>query len=326
LCVTVLHVANLWPDEERPWYGTFVKSQVDSLSAIGVDVDVLRIRGYARRSAYVRAAARVVALNRRADVDVVHAHYGHSGVVARLELRAPLVITFYGSDLLGRRSDSGVVTPRGHIEAAVFRQLARAAAATITNSEAMERVLPPSRRRRNHVIPTGVDLARFQPVDRLSARRRLGWPPDEQCVLFAANPRLGVKNYALAESVCRRAAEVVPRLRLRVASGLAPSEMPLWMSAADVLLLTSRSEGSPNVVKEAMASELPIVSTPVGDVPERLRGLPGCFVRPAEEQPLADAVVEAMRHGRVPEARVAVASLSLERVARRIAKVYEAVA
>jgi teichuronic acid biosynthesis glycosyltransferase TuaC len=324
--VTVLHVANLWPDDERPWFGTFVKSQVDSLRDLGIDIDVLRIRGYAGRCAYLTAAARVAALNRRGDVDVTHAHYGYSGVVARLQLRAPLVITYYGSDLLGRRSASGGLTRRGRAEVAMFRQLARTAAATITNSEPMERVLPRTCRRRNHIIPNGVDLARFRPIDRLDARRRLGWPAEETSVLFAGNPCLPVKNHRLAEAVCRRASGAIPQIRLRVATGLPPGAMPLWMSAADALLLTSRSEGSPNVVKEAMAAELPIVSTPVGDVPERLRGVPGCYVSPPGEGPLADALVSAVGHGRVPEARAAVASLSLERVARRIAEVYEAVA
>jgi teichuronic acid biosynthesis glycosyltransferase TuaC len=323
--VSVLHVANLWPDEERPWFGSFVKSQVDSLSALGLEVDVLRIRGYAGRSAYLTAATRVAALNRRHDVDVVHAHYGHSGVVARLQLRSPLVVTFYGSDLLGSPGASGAPTRRSRIEAAIFRQLARTAAATITNSREMEDALPPACRRRNHVIPNGVDLERFSREDRLTARQRLGWPPDETSVLFVGDPSLHVKNHGLAQAVCRRAAGVLPELTLHVAADVPPAQIPVWMSAADALLLTSRSEGSPNVVKEAMAAELPIVSTPVGDVPERLSGLPGCFVRAPEERPLADALLRAVRHRRVPEARAAVAPLSLERVAQRIAEVYEAV-
>ena len=97
------------------------------------------------------------------------------------------------------------------------------------------------------------------------------------------------------------------------------------MSAADALLVTSRAEGSPNVVKEAMASELPVVSTPVGDVAERLGGVAGCHVRPAEPDLLAEAVVAALRNGRSPQARRAVASLSTEAVARRVLAVYERV-
>jgi teichuronic acid biosynthesis glycosyltransferase TuaC len=321
----VLFVTNMWPDDVRPWYGTFVKVQAEGLRRLGLQIDVLTIPGYRSRGAYLAAAAQVAALNRRPRFDVVHAHYGHAGVVARLQIRAPLVVTFYGSDLLGVPRESGGLTRRSRVEAHVFAQLARAVAATITNSEQMERALPEACRRRNHVIPNGVDVDRFRPRDRADARRRLGWPQDERTVLFVGDPRLVVKNHRLAEAVWRRAAGVLPDLALRVATGLPPTEIPLWMSAADALLVTSRSEGSPNVVKEAMAAELPIVSTPVGDVPERLRGLPGCFVREPDAGALADALLGALRHGRVPEAREAITALSAERVAGRVAQVYERV-
>jgi teichuronic acid biosynthesis glycosyltransferase TuaC len=321
----VLFVTNMWPDEVRPWYGTFVKVQAEGLRRLGLEVEVMTIRGYTRRSTYLTAVARAAALIRSRAFDVVHAHYGHSGVVARLQLRAPVVVTFYGSDLLGVPTDSGGRTARSRVEARVFAQLARTVAATITNSEQMARVLPAACRRRNHVIPNGVDVERFRPRDRLEARRQLGWPEDEPVALFAADPRLVVKNHPLAEASCRRAAASLPGLRLRVASGRPPGEIPLWMSAADALLLTSRSEGSPNVVKEAMAAELPVVATPVGDVPERLRGLPGCYVCEPDAGALADGLICAVRHGRVPEARRAAVALSTERVAERVAQVYETV-
>jgi glycosyltransferase involved in cell wall biosynthesis len=322
----VLFVTNMWPDDVRPWYGTFVKVQAQGLRRLGLQIDVLTIAGYRRRAAYLTSAARTAALNGCRAFDVVHAHYGHSGVVARLQIRAPLVVTFYGSDLLGVPTQSGGLTRRSRLEARVFAHLARAVAATITNSEQMERALPEACRSRNHVIPNGVDVDRFRPRDRAEVRRRLGWPRHELTVLFVGDPRLVVKNHPLADAVCRRAAGVLPDLALRVASGLAPAEIPSWMSAADALLVTSRSEGSPNVVKEAMAAELPIVSTPVGDVPERLRGLPGCFVREPDTDALADALIRALHHGRVPEARAAITALSSERVARRVARVYESVA
>jgi glycosyltransferase involved in cell wall biosynthesis len=322
----VLFVTNMWPDDQRPWRGAFVRTQAESLREIGIDVDVFTVRGDGRRAAYLAAAGRIASLNRDGGIDVVHAHYGHSGVVARLQLRAPLVVSYCGSDLLGARGPSGSITTRGRLEVAVFRHLARVAASTITKSQEMADVLPRGCRGRNHVIPNGVDLDRFRPIDRADARRRLGWNPDETAVLFVGNPRLAVKNFALAEAVCRRMADILPQTRLRVASELAPSQIPLCMSAANALLVTSRSEGSPNMVKEAMAAELPVVATPVGDVPERLRGLPGCHVRAAEPAALAEALSDAVRHGRVPEARRAVRALSLPRVAERIAAVYAAVA
>jgi glycosyltransferase involved in cell wall biosynthesis len=101
--------------------------------------------------------------------------------------------------------------------------------------------------------------------------------------------------------------------------------MPIWMSASDVLVHPSWSEGSPNVVKEAMACELPIVATPAGDVPERLRGVPGCHVLPADDQAFAEALLDAVGNQPCRAARVAVSELSLERVATRVLSVYESV-
>lgn len=321
--IKVLFVTGLWPDEQRPWHGTFVKSQAESLERAGVDLDVLPIRGYASRNAYLEAAADTIRLNRDCPYDVIHAHYGHAAVVARLSLRAPLVISYCGDDLLGTRTETGSLTPRSRVEAAVFRELARFAAATITKSEEMERALPASVRAANHVIPNGVDLDRFRPLPKTEARARLGWAPDEPCVLFVGNPEIAVKNFPLAEEVHRRLLRIRPEVRLRVAAQVHRDEVPVWMSAADALVFTSRSEGSPNVIKEAMAAELPIVSTPVGDVPERLAGVDGCGVCPPDPDLMASALAGALDHGRAPAARAAVEPISLAAVAERLIAVYE---
>ena len=133
----VLFVTNLWPDEVRPWHGIFVKTQADSLRELGVDVDVLPIRGYASRSAYGRAALRCLRLKPRSGYDVVHAHYGHSAMAARMQVRSPLLISYCGDDLLSTPDGQGGSTARSRVEAALFAQLSRVAAATITKSEEM---------------------------------------------------------------------------------------------------------------------------------------------------------------------------------------------
>lgn len=321
-----LFVTNMWPDHDRPWYGTFIQTQAKSLEALGVEVDVLPIRGYASRSEYARAIGELRRRVRSQQYDVVHAHYGHAGVVARFQRRAPLVVSYCGDDLLGTPREDGSTTVRSRMEATVFRRLAHVAAATITKSLEMERALPPACRQRNHVIPNGVDLTRFEPIPQDEARRELQWDPDERAVLFVGDPAVARKNYALAEEVCRRARERAPHVRIRVANGVPPSQIPQMMSAADALLLTSRWEGSPNVVKEAMAAALPVVATPVGDVKERLDGVDGCFAVPADPDALSSALIEAVQRDRAPAAREAVSALSLEAVARRVLSVYEAVA
>jgi teichuronic acid biosynthesis glycosyltransferase TuaC len=319
----VLFVVNAWPAADRPWYGSFIKRQADSLRALGIDIEVLAINGYVGRSAYLRAARQAVSLNRTRRFDIVHAQYGHAGLVARMQVRAPLVLSYLGSDLLGARTWSNGLTARSRVEVAVFRQLARCTAATITMSREMERVLPPACRRRNHVIPHGVDLKRFEPIDRLTARRILGWPADEVSVLFVGHPGRADKNYPLAKAVCDRLRGEIGQLHLRVAADVAPDMMPVWMSAADALVHPSRSEGSPNAVKEAMASMLPIVATPVGDVPELLAGLSGCFVVAADCEAMVCALARSVRHGPVPEARVAATRVATNAMAKRVVEVYE---
>jgi teichuronic acid biosynthesis glycosyltransferase TuaC len=321
----VLFVTNMWPDAERPWYGTFIRTQAESLAQLGVDLHVLPIRGYAGRGEYIPAARRLARPGATAAFDVVHAHYGHSAAVARLQLGRPLVISYCGDDLLGTPTEDGSMTPRSRLERAVFRQLARAADATITKSAEMATHLPTACRDRNHVIPNGVDMDRFEPLPRSEARRRLGWKGDERVALFVGDPALPRKNYQLAEAACARVAEHHPDLRLQVAQGFAPSDVPVVMSAADVLLMTSLWEGSPNVVKEAMAAELPVVATPVGDVRERLEGVSGTFVADPDPEPMARALLAALDHGRAPAAREAVSALSLENVGRRVLAVYEQV-
>lgn len=322
----VLFVTNMWPDEQRPWYGSFVSSQARSLQEAGIAVDTLAIRGYAGRRHYLDAMGRMLTASVRPDgPDLVHAHYGHSAAVARLDLRRPLVISYCGDDLLGTPDDEAPqrMTPASLRLARSFAGLAHLAAATITKSEEMERRLPARCRARNHVIPNGVDLGMFRPIEQSQARRQLGWPAEERVALFAGDPAVGRKNYALAERACALAAERDPRFRLRVARGLGPGEVPLWMSAADVLVHPSWSEGSPNVVKEAMACALPVVAAPVGDVPERLAGIPGCHVVARDPGLFADALLDAVEHHPSHAAREAVSELSVERVARQVIDVYE---
>lgn len=323
----VLFVTNMWPDDARPWYGSFVYSQARSLRSIGVEVDALAIRGYSSNWEYLRAAREMLRRNLTDTYDVVHAHYGHSAVVARLDIRRPLVISYCGDDLLGtpRAGQPSRMTRQSRILAVAFAQLGSVASATITKSAQMALELPESVRAHNHVIPNGVDLEMFKRIDQAAARQQLGWDPGEKAALFVGNPSIERKNYVLAQRAVELAGQRDPSIRLRSATGISPELVPIWMSAANALIHPSWSEGSPNVIKEAMACELPIVATPVGDVPERLDGVAGCHVLPPDEDAFARGLLDAVTHHPCVAARAAVADLSLERVARRVVGVYESV-
>jgi glycosyltransferase involved in cell wall biosynthesis len=300
-----------------------------SVADAGVGVDVMFVDGRTSRMAYLRAATKAMALNfRRRRYDLIHAHTGHCGAVARLQWRYPVLVSYVGYDLYGKPRACGGITIKSRIEAALFRQLSRFVRSTITKSSQMESLLPAASRPRNTVLPNGVDRRMFRPIQRLAARRRLGWPDDELVVLFAADPAVSRKRYDLARAGCEAAATDVSALRLRICSGRRQEELALAMNAADVLLVTSIAEGSPNVVKEALACDLPIVTSDVGDVRTVLDGVSRCRVIPAD--PDAVTVAAALREllAEAParsDGRASSTNLAVDVVAAQLVAVYERV-
>ena len=180
-----------------------------------------------------------------------------------------------------------------------------------------------------HVIPNGVDTERFRPLDGGEARKRLGWSFEDRYVLFAGSPENPRKAYPVARAAVDRAAALVGSRRTRMVplSGIAPDLMPAHMSAADALLMTSYWEGSPNVVKEALACNLPVVSVPVGDVPDLLEGVEASTICPREPTALGDALAGVLQQPRRSDGRWAVQrkGLDVEQIGAAVASVYRQV-
>jgi len=278
-----------------------------------------------RRMAYPRSALRMLTLNcgpRR--FDLIHAHTGHCGALARLQFRYPVLTSYVGYDVYGNHRADGSITIKSRVEAWLFRVLAHTFAATITKSRGLADALPDSARERDTVLPNGVDRQRFRPISRQHAREELGWPRDGLVVLFVGNPEVARKRFRLAEEVCAHARESFPDLSLRFCSGVPVDGVPLWMNAADVLLLTSLAEGSPNAVKEAMACSLPIVAVDVGDVAEVISGTERCRVIDDSSEHLGDALVEVLAGAPArSDGRERTTYLSLEAIAARLLRIYE---
>jgi glycosyltransferase involved in cell wall biosynthesis len=258
--------------------------------------------------------------------DIVHAHTGHCGVLARLQRRVPIVLSYVGYDVYGKVLGDGSVTLKSRVEAAFFRRLAPHVDATVTKSAAMEQLLPGRARPRNTVLPNGVDRELFREVPRNEARAALAIDDRELTVLFAGRTDTARKRFALAEAACRLAAERLPLIRLRACEQLAHDHVPLWMSAADALVLPSLAEGSPNVVKEAHACNLPVVATDVGDVREVTEGVTRCRVLPRDVTvaELAGALVDVLRDAPArTDGRGKTIHLAAETIAERLIAVYE---
>ncbi len=322
----VLVVTNMWPDEERPVYGIFVKRQVESLRELGVRCDVAYLRGYVSPTAYPRAALAFLAgtLRWRGKYRLVHVHAGETALAARCFLGPPMLVSYCGDDLLGDPQDDGTIPARSRIRAGVLRAHARLFPATITKSREMHDRLSPAAQRRNTVLPNGVDPDLFAPLDHAEARQRLGWDLDERVALFAATkPDIPRKRRVLAEAACARASDALGPIRLHVSGLTPPDDMPVLMSAADCLLHTSSLEGSPNVVKEALMCNLPVVATASGDIPELLDGVDPSFVCAPDADSLAEGLVRCLEEPRRSNGRGQLeGTLGSSAIARRLLEIY----
>jgi teichuronic acid biosynthesis glycosyltransferase TuaC len=319
----LLTITNMWPNDEDPTYGPFIKRSVDGLGALGIDGDVLFIRGNQGFAAYVGAAVFVGMLRVAKNYALVHAHGGETGLVARLYSGAPVVTSYLGSDLLAPQEGGSLLKLSRRVRSVMLRQHARLMTATTTKTQEMEAVLPARARRRNWVIPDGIDLERFKPIDRGIARAHLGWSPDSRIVLFAGRPNCAIKRPWLAEQAAGLARADLPDLELVIASGVDPDEMPYHYCAADCLLHTSASEGSPNVIKEALACNLPIVATPAGDIERLVAGARPGGVLEADAGALAREVIACCRTPIRSNGRSLTRDMSLETAAAATLNLYQ---
>ena len=319
----VLTVTNMWPRPDRPSYGAFVRSQVESLRALGLELDVHIIEGDRQRLAYLTAVQAVRQKVAALRPDVVHAHYGLSGWAASWQ-PAPLVVSFCGDDLLGTPDGRGGRTWKGRMSVALSRWAARRADAIVCKSPNLIASLDRDvDRRRAVLLPNGVDLGQFTPGDRMASRRRLGLTEGRRLVFFPHDRgQAARKRFDLAEAAVSLLRREVPEAELWHVHDVQHSEMVQYYRAADCLLLTSEFEGSPNVVKEALATQLPVISVDVGDVRHWLDRVNGCAVVERDPGAMARALAHVLR--RVPHVDPSPILQELDgtTIARRLLDVY----
>jgi glycosyltransferase involved in cell wall biosynthesis len=316
----VLTITPLYPSEARPVRGTFVRTRVEALRKEGIDVEVILIQGPNQKLAYLAAARELRRRMNAGGIDLINAVYGLAGIVARTEWRAPLVVTFVGSDGLGDVGASGRTTALGRLERASSRLLSRVVDEVIVESEVMARALP---RRDVHVIPHGVDFELFTPTDRAHARELLGLDPDRCYLLFPADPSWPRKNFPLAEAASERLRADGVEHELLAVFKETQARLALYMSACDVLVFPTHLEGSPNVIKQAMVCNLPIVATDVGDVRELIGTTPGCYVTEPTAEAFAANLREVLDARQRTDGRERVSFLENGLIARRVIEVFE---
>lgn len=320
----------MYPSPADLSQGTFVEQQVKGLREAGVAVEVVHFdRQRGGMLAYRNIGPVVMDAVRSFQPDLVHVMYG--GMLAErttsLPLGSPSVVSYCGSDLFGDAVGSWL--RRNVIGAYRVRASHRAAARAdgiIVKSAALKRVLPSNiDDSKVWILPNGVDLDRFRPDDRARCRQMVGFDPARFHVLFPngkGDPRKRLDLAVAAVDVLRgrnidATLDVLPRVP--------HDQVPVWLNAADVIIVTSVHEGSPNIVKEALACERPVVSVPVGDVPERLAGIEGCYIADATPDALADRLFQAYCGERRVASRDRIQSLSLRNVSQMLIGIYDAV-
>ena len=318
--MNVLIVTAMWPTPENPAFGSFIRSQALQLRQAGVRVEVLVLQGAPRKLIYAKGVWDLRKRLRDKSIDLVHAHYGYVGWVARTQWKVPVVATFHGDDAQGTVGPDGKLTAFSRLTSACCRKLGPLLDAVIVQTDPMARLF---RRSNVHVIPHEVDLDLFQPMSRNQARSLLGLNHDKKYILFAANPETPVKRFSLAKAAVERVRQLDPAAELLVVYKEKQTRLALYMNACNVLVFPSFQEGSPNIVKQAMACNLPIVATDVGDVRDVIGGTAGCSICPPTAEDFAQALGKLLRSPIRTRGREQVCRFAGPLVASRVMAVYE---
>lgn len=294
----------------------FLMDQIRALEEHGVECDTICVPGdfyaddsdFTRRSVWDYVKFYPMVLSRVSpEYDVIHAHYGLTAPFALAQPHRPVVLSLWGRDLFGPASG-------------VTRVCAKLCDEVIVRSEEMRDELGFDA----HIVERGVDIERFKPKNQDEAQKEIGWDRTCKHVLFPYSPKRDKKNYPLAEDVVKKVNENYDEdVVLHAVHNEPHDKIPAYMNAADVLLMTSRqkSEGSPNTVKEALACNLPVVSTPVGDVNDLLEGVSNSFVCHSEKE-LTRRTIEILKSGDRSNGTEKIASLTWNKTTKQLLSIY----
>ena len=242
-------------------YAPFITQQVVALEKHGVECQFFPVKskgitGYLK---HLKSLRKVIC---DFQPDVVHAHYGLCGLLANLQRRVPVVTTYHGSDINDKK-----VLP-------LSKMAMRLSAWNIFVSKKTIYIAKP--KKKYSLLPCGIDLSDLQLTDKQEARTKMHLQNGKKYILFAGAFDNQVKNATLAKETLALLND--KNIELLELKGYSHDEVTLMMCAADAFIMTSISEGSPQVIKEALACCCPIVSVDVGDVKERIDGVQGCYI------------------------------------------------
>lgn len=292
-----------------------VKKQGESLKRAGVDISYYPIIGKGFFG-YLKGAIKLREYVKRYKFDIIHAHYSLTAIISTLSGSVPIVVSLMGSDIEEFWwSRSGVK---------IFNILFWDAC--IVKSERLKRKL---NLKNLIIIPNGVDIDVFRPFDKRLVQRELKWDSGIKHILFPANPAREEKNYRLFQKSLNNLSDSI-KYDVHILNEVSPEMTPKYYNASDVVVLTSIWEGSPNVIKEAMACNTPIITTDVGDVRWVLGNTEGCFITSFDALDISDKIIFALKFAEIQgktkgRDRIIELGLDAESIAKKIINVYEKV-
>lgn len=298
----------------------FIKSQGDSLIKEGLNLSYYIIKGKGLKG-YLKNIEPLRAKIMGSNFDIIHAHYGLSALIAYFaKTNQKIVVSFMGDDILGSHNKDGSRVLKSLLGAVVNRIIANTFYDyIIVKSKEMLKGLKSSK---TSVIPNGVDITFFSPQDKMSCSNELQINLEKKTIMFVSDPKRAEKNFELAN----KATKIInnDRIDLKVVNRVAHNQLVKYYNAADVILLTSFHEGSPNVIKEAMACNTPIVSTDVGDVKGLIEQTKGCYITSFEPNDVAKKIQKALEFGARTNGRQRIVKLGLDSVtvAKNIIRIY----
>ncbi len=285
-----------------------IKNQGESLKKEGISIEYLTIKGRGIKG-YLKSIPRVRAYLKDNQYDIVHAHYWLSAIVTSLAGAKPIVVSLMGDDVKAKRWFRWIIYIFHHISWS----------RTIVKSKDMYISLGI---KDVYIVPNGVDLDRFRSIPKDIALKEVGWSDKKRHILFTSNPDRVEKNFTLA----KKAFEYINdnNLVLHYLKNIPNDRVPYYYNASDVIILTSFWEGSPNAIKEAMACNVPIVSTPVGDVDEVISNTKGCYISTFDYRDFASDIKRALKFKKT-DGREAIKHLKSEIIAKKIIDIYKGI-
>lgn len=302
----------------------FIRSQADSLIEEGVELDFYQIKGKGVIG-YLKNIAPLRRKLKSHSYDIIHAHYGFCGVVSALARKdEKIVVSFMGeSEFTPEPEDR--LNPMLWLAVFLHRFFSRFIFDyTILKSPNIARFVK-GIQKKSSILPNGVNLDLFKPLEKESAREYLKLPRDKKIILWIGNTDRKVKGFSFANKAITKVSLKYPNIHFLYINNIPNELLPYYYSASDVFLLTSLSEGSPNVIKEAMACNTPIVSTPVGDVQFLFENTRMCYCStgfsPEEIAELLFSVIEKDERSNGRE-RIIALGLDLESTAKKLLSIY----